>query len=171
MTDRATHSRSCCWKFHFSFKVAADLVAGLLFVLFLHAASVWPGSLVCLQAPFIFFLFVSLLPFATSNYCNRMALRNKKPRFPPTPGKYLAIVLEENNKKTYQDSENSTQSASPPSQRHPSMQMWNTVHCWESRRVCYRFTYVFCQSEDNSGCSWSFLSFQQGLVGGSYGDK
>lgn len=41
----------------------------------------------------------SLLPFETSYYCNRMALSNKKPLFPSAPDKYLAIVLEENNKK------------------------------------------------------------------------
>lgn len=124
------------WKVSFSFQSDSrfsswTVVCTVFFTLPPSDQGAW---FVCrLHSSFSIF---SLLPFATSNYCNRMALRNKKPRFPPTPGKYLAIVLEENNKKAYQDSENSTHSASPPSQRHSSMQMRNTVHCWESHRVC-----------------------------------
>lgn len=78
----------------------------------------------------------SLFSFETCNYCNRMVLRNKKPHFPPTQGKYLAIVLEENNKKTIR-----AQKTAPRvflhlhkdlcSQAH-SMQTWNTTHSLES---------------------------------------
>lgn len=66
---------------------------GLLFALFPHSASAWSGS-------FVYRLYSSLFPSFLCclwrffrlqnplNYCNRMMLRNKKPHFPPTPGKY-----------------------------------------------------------------------------------
>lgn len=61
---------------------------------------------------------ISLLPFATSNYCNGKLLSNKKPHFTPTLGKYLAIVLEQNNKKPYCImTQKITRSTAPPLQR------------------------------------------------------
>lgn len=89
-----------------------------------------------------------------------MVLNNKKPHF-PIPDKYLAI--EQNNNNIYQDSENSTESTSPPLQRPVLTEYYWEVYATDSH-MCY------VNQRTIPGAAYP-LSFQQGLVGSSYGDK
>lgn len=105
-------SSSCCWKLDFSLKVKANVivsVAGLLSAL--SSCCLCLIRELALYVLHSFFSIISLLPFAACNYCNQMVPCNKKPPFLPVLDKYLPIVLEQHNKKSYQDSEKITQRA------------------------------------------------------------
>ncbi len=70
------------------------------------------------------FSVVFLLPFETSNYCSGMVLNNKEPHFPPTPVKYLAIILEKKKQENLSGLGKLLHPYKELSWQARSMQMW-----------------------------------------------
>lgn len=147
-----------CWRFDFSFKANVVLFSAL----FPRAASTWPGNLVCLPAPFIFF------------YNFSFAFWTKSHNFLLKRVNILPLSLKTRTRKpsrTQKRADWFSTLTKTCAHRPTSCQCGRRYVVGNHTLHASQFTYVFCQSEDNSRRCWSFVSFQQGLVGGSYGDK